>query len=138
MGKLINIYKNRYSTIPNEVFNDKNLDYRSRGILCTLLSLPDGWNFSVAGLVAIVNGAEEENEKKSAVMVSIQKLERLGYLERLQIKDTRGLYSGYDYKINIPPITVDWLSGNGKNRCPIFGKPINGKPIFGKRRKRKY
>ena len=107
MGKLINIYKNRYSTIPNEVFNDKNLDYRSRGILCTLLSLPDGWNFSVAGLVAIVNGAEEENEKKSAVMVSIQKLERLGYLERLQIKDTRGLYSGYDYKINIPPITVD-------------------------------
>lgn len=32
MGKLINVIKDKYSIIPNEVFFDKRLDYRSRGV----------------------------------------------------------------------------------------------------------
>ena len=54
MPKLINITKRTYSVIPNEVFSDSRLDYRSRGLLCTLVSLPDGWDFSIPGLVELV------------------------------------------------------------------------------------
>ncbi len=53
MSKLINIIQDRYSVIPNEVFTDRRLDYRSRGVLCTLLSLPNGWDFSILGLAEL-------------------------------------------------------------------------------------
>ena len=115
MGKLINVIKDKYSIIPNEVFFDKRLDYRSRGLLCTIFSLPNGWEFSIHGLVALVNETDENGnrlddcrgEKKDAVSAAIQHIERLGYLERIPCKDSKGQFSGYDYKINIPPVPID-------------------------------
>ena len=115
MGKLINVIKDKYSIIPNEVFFDKRLEYRSRGLLCTIFSLPNGWEFSIHGLVALVNETDENGnrlddcrgEKKDAVSAAIQHIERLGYLERIPYKDSKGQFSGYDYKINIPPVPID-------------------------------
>ena len=115
MGKLINVIKDKYSIIPNEVFFDKRLDYRSRGLLCTIFSLPNGWEFSIPGLVALVTESDENGtrlddcrgEKKDAVRAAIQYIERLGYLERIPCKDSKGQFSGYDYKINIPPASID-------------------------------
>lgn len=113
MSKLINVVKETFSVIPNEIFTDKRLDYKSKGLLCTLLSLPNGWNFSVAGLVGLVtslkqNGEVDEKFKgdgKKAVTASLKRLELLGYLERIQTKSPNGKFTGYDYKINIPPLT---------------------------------
>lgn len=115
MGKLINVIKDKYSIIPNEVFFDKRLDYRSRGLLCTIFSLPNGWEFSIPGLVALVTETDENGnrlddcrgEKKDAVRAAIQYIERLGYLERIPCKDSKGQFSGYDYKINSPPVPID-------------------------------
>ncbi len=105
MSKLINIIQDRYSVIPNEVFTDRRLDYRSRGVLCTLLSLPNGWDFSILGLAELVNpDVEEKGEGKYAIRICLQKLEKLGYLQRIQSKNDNGKYAGYDYKINIPPL----------------------------------
>lgn len=105
MGKLINIIKDKYSVVPQEVFTDRRLDYRSRGILATLISLPNGWNFSIAGLVALVNDNEHKRgEGKDAVRAALQYLEKLGYLRRIQSHDDNGMFVGYDYQINIPPL----------------------------------
>lgn len=106
MPKLINITKRTYSVIPNEVFSDSRLDYRSRGLLCTLVSLPDGWDFSIPGLVELVKpeDGEYKGEGKDAIRLIIQRLETLGYLERIPIRKENGAFLGYDYKINIPPI----------------------------------
>ncbi|MCL2061495.1 MAG: helix-turn-helix domain-containing protein [Firmicutes bacterium] len=99
MGKLINPIINKYTAIPNSIFKDQNLDYKCRGVLGTLISLPDGWNFSTIGLCAIVKG-----DGKASVRAALQKLEELGYLERISTKDQKGLFAGYDYKISIPPV----------------------------------
>lgn len=108
MGKLINIIKNKYSVVPQEVFTDRRLDYRSRGILATLISLPNGWNFSIPGLVALVQSdSSGRGEGKDAVRASLQYLEKLGYLRRIQTHDDNGTFIGYDYQINIPPIESD-------------------------------
>lgn len=108
MGKLVNIVKDRYSVVPQEVFTDKRLDYRSRGILATLISLPNGWDFSIAGLAALVNGGKEGDNKrgegKDAIRAAVQYLEKLGYLRRLQSFNENGKFDGYDYEINIPPL----------------------------------
>lgn len=115
MGKLINVVYEKFSVIPKEVFMDRRLDYRSRGVLCTLISLPNGWDFSVRALLDIVTPTDDEgakiqqwkNEGDNAIRTVLHKLERLGYLERCQAKNERGKFTGYDYKINIPPIPMD-------------------------------
>ena len=105
MGKLINVVQDKFSVIPKDVFMDRRLDYRSKGILCTLLSLPNGWEFSIPGLVTLVTETDR-GEKKDAVRAAIQYSERLGYLQRISCKDSKGQFAGYDYKINIPPIDM--------------------------------
>lgn len=112
MGKLINVIRDKYSIIPNEVFWDKRLDYRSRGLLCTIFSLPNGWDFSVRGLVKLVTQRDEDGviitpqrgEGDKAIRAAVHYLENLGYLERTPTKDNKGKFTGYDYKLNIPPI----------------------------------
>lgn len=114
MSKLINTVVKSYSIVSNDIFTDRRLDYRSKGILCTLLSLPDGWDFSIPGLVELVTPrddlgnviAESKNEGKYAIREAIHRLEDLGYLERIQSKGNDGRFVGYDYKINIPPVPI--------------------------------
>lgn len=104
--KLINVYKDKFTVVANDVFYDRRLDYRSRGVLTTILSLPNGWDFSIPGLVALVTPEEDDNsrgEGKAAVRACLTYLEKLGYLERRQTKNEKGLFDGYDYVINIPP-----------------------------------
>ena len=60
MGKLINVVQDKYSVIPKNVFTDHRLDYRSKGVLCTLLSLPNGWEFSIPGLVSLVKSNDQK------------------------------------------------------------------------------
>lgn len=115
MGKLINVVYEKFSVIPKEVFMDRRLDYRSRGVLCTLISLPNGWNFSVRALLDIVTPTDDEgaklqqwkNEGRDAITSCLQKLEKLGYVKRLPAKNEKGQFTGYDYEINIPPIPMD-------------------------------
>lgn len=109
MGKLINVVRDRYSVISNEVFIDRRLDYRAKGVLCTLLSLPNGWNFSVKALIYLVtpDDSQWKNEGDKAIRVTLYKLEKLGYLQRCQAKDDQGKFAGFDYKINIPAININ-------------------------------
>lgn len=110
MGKLINVVQDKFSVIPKNVFTDHRLDYRSKGVLCTLLSLPNGWEFSIPGLVSLVTNNDQKvcsrGEKKDAVRAAIQYIEQLGYLQRIPCKDSKGQFAGYDYKIYIPPIDL--------------------------------
>lgn len=102
--KLINIYRDKFTIVPNEVLYDKRLDFRTRGVLATILSLPDGWNFSLQGLAELVNG-DKRGEGLDAIRATLKHLETLGYLERVHVKRENGTFSGWDYKINIPPIS---------------------------------
>jgi hypothetical protein len=107
LSKLINIIKDKFEVIPAEIFHDKRLCFRDRGLLCTLLSLPDGWQFTSTGLALLVSEAgKERREGRDAIRASLTRLETLGYLERVQVFNERGKFAGYDFKLNIPPIEV--------------------------------
>ena len=96
MSKLINIYQEKFTVIPQEVFIDPRLDFRSRGVLATIVSLPSGWDFSIEGLSRIV-AESERGEGRDAVKTSVQFLEKLGYLSRVRTQNEKGHFSGYDY-----------------------------------------
>ena len=68
-----------YTIIENACLRDKALDITERGLLVTILSLPDNWDFSGLGLTSILPCG------KSKAFSSLKKLEEAGYLKRKRI-----------------------------------------------------
>ena len=101
--------KNRdYSTINNTVLRDKRLSLKAKGLLVTMLSLPDDWDYSIEGLSAILK------EGRDAIRSAIQELEKFNYVERVQDRSEGGNFNGYVYIIHetpclenteVPPLT---------------------------------
>ena len=65
-----------FSTIDNTVTRDKTLSLKAKGLILTIMGLPDDWDFSVRGIVAIVK------EGKAAVYSAINELREAGYVTR--------------------------------------------------------
>lgn len=82
-----------YTVMSNYHLKDKNLSLKAQGLLSIILSLPDDWDYSVAGLVAIVK------DGKSAVQSALQELEFNNYVVRRRIKDDRGRIIDWEYII---------------------------------------
>lgn len=93
MAKLIKAYKDNFTIVDNDIFKDQRLSYKELGLLCQMLSLPNNWNFTVAGLAAIHKDGIE------SIKSGIKKLEEFGYLTRKRSRDNTGLYIGNDYLI---------------------------------------
>lgn len=69
-----------YTVIDNEIFKDNTLSMKAKGLLCQMLSLPDGWNYSIAGLTSLVSDGE------SAVRSALKELKEAGYFRREQVR----------------------------------------------------
>jgi hypothetical protein len=73
--------KSSFTVIDNAIFKDRTLSMKAMGLLCLMLSLPDNWDYSIAGLVALVSDGE------SAVRSTLKELETSGYFRREQVRD---------------------------------------------------
>lgn len=72
--------RSEYTVIDNAIFKDKSLSMKAKGLLCQMLSLPNNWNYSIAGLTTLVNDGE------SAVRAALKELEEAGYFRREQVR----------------------------------------------------
>lgn len=68
-------HKTDYAVIPFSLLRDKRLSLRDIGLLCVMLSMADGWEFSVKGLDAIF-----PNDGESGLRTSLKRIEEAGYL----------------------------------------------------------
>lgn len=76
-------HKENYTCISNDVFKS-DLSLKARGMLCTMLSLPDDWEFSENGLQAILRDGQ------ASVRSAIKELESAGFLSRTRERDESG------------------------------------------------
>lgn len=76
-------HKESYTCISNDVFKS-DLSLKARGMLCTMLSLPDDWEFSENGLQAILKDGQ------TSVRSAIKELESAGFLSRTRERDESG------------------------------------------------
>ena len=88
----------QYTVIPQNILMDKRLSLRDRGMLVTLISLPDKWNFSTRGLCSLFP------DGLTAVTSAVQSLEKLGYLKRTQLFDQRGKFTDVRWDIDRNPV----------------------------------
>ena len=74
---------------------DANMSFKAKGLLSMMLSLPDDWDYSIAGLSKI----SKENEK--AIKTILDELKELGYLRivKLMPNETKSGRIEYIYDI---------------------------------------
>ena len=106
-----------YTVISNTHFKEKEMSLKAKGLLSLMLSLPDDWNYSIAGLVTLSKDGRE------SVLSALNELEQFGYLRRTKALDEKKRFAGYDYDIYEKPqaenpFTENPHTGNTKTENP--------------------
>ena len=69
------VNKNKdYTTMSNKHLKDKKLSLKAKGLLSVMLSLPDSWDYSIEGLIAI------SKENRSSIRSTLNELKENHYL----------------------------------------------------------
>ena len=86
-----------YTVMSNHHLRNKNLSLKAKGLLSQMLSLPEDWDFTLAGLSYI------NREKIDAIREAVRELEKAGYVVRTRERDDKGRLRGADYIIYEQP-----------------------------------
>lgn len=84
-----------YTVMSNYHFKEKTMSLKSKGLLSLMLSLPDNWDYSIAGLVAIC----KENE--TAIKSALKELQQFGYVKVDKIMPDKTESGRIEYVYNI-------------------------------------
>lgn len=94
MAILRNPNRGKFTVVDNYALRDDNLSLKARGLLVTMLSLPDNWQFSENGLCSIF-----KKDGQASIRSGLKELEEFGYLVRTRTRDNLGRVSSVDWTI---------------------------------------
>ena len=112
-----------YTVMSNHHLRNKELSLKAKGLLSQMLSLPDDWDYTLAGLSHI------NKESIDAIRTAIWELERAGYIIRQQGRDAKGKMTAIEYTIFEKPQPPQPVLGYPMLENPTPGKPILENPI---------
>lgn len=88
MAILRNPNKEKFTVVDNFALRDDRLSLKARGLLVTMMSLPDNWKFSENGLCSIL-----PKDGQASIRSGLKELESAGYLTRTRTRDSCGRVS---------------------------------------------
>lgn len=98
----VKVKKNKnYTTISNVFLRDVNLSLKAKGLLATILSLPETWDFSIKGICSVVK------EGTTAIYSAIDELKEHGYCGVETNRNEKGMIIGNDYTFYEEPYNVN-------------------------------
>ena len=100
-----------YTVMSNHHLRNKELSLKAKGLLSQMLSLPEDWDYTLAGLSHI------NRESIDAIRTAVWELEKAGYILRRQGRDEKGKMTAIEYTIYEQP-------------QPMLENPIPGKPML--------
>ena len=106
-----------YTVMSNHHLRNKELTLKAKGLLSQMLSLPEDWDYTLAGL-SLIN-----RESIDAIRTAVWELEKAGYITRRQGRDEKGKMTAIEYTIyeQPQPPALD---------CPVLENPTADKPIL--------
>lgn len=117
----IRVNKNEnYTVMSNCHLKDSRLSLKAKGLLSIMLSLSDGWHYSIGGLVAIC----KENE--TAIKSTLSELKTCGYLvvtKKLPNETESGRFE-YIYDIYEQPQEKQGIEKQGVENLPVEFLPV--------------
>ena len=112
-----------YTVMSNHHLRNKELTLKAKGLLSQMLSLPENWDYTLAGLSYI------NRESIDAIRTAVWELEKAGYITRRQGRDEKGKMIAIEYTIYEQPQSPGSHSPGLENPTP--GKPILENPTPG-------
>ena len=116
-----------YTVMSNHHLRNKKLTLKAKGLLSQMLSLPEDWDYTLAGLSHI------NREKIDAIREAVRELERAGYIVRSRERDAKGRLRGADYVIyeqpQLPPTPDLPTLENPMLEKPTLEKPTQENPM---------
>ena len=105
-----------FTIMANHHLRDRTLSLKAKGLLSVLLSLPETWEYSVAGLAKILR------EGVGSISSGLKELEAAGYVRRRQRRDARGRMADTEYEV----YEVPCLHASGAADGPVENLCKNG------------
>jgi len=87
-----------FVVMSNKFLRNKDMSLKAKGLLALCLSLPEDWNYSLNGLVAICK------ESLTSIRSALKELEEFGHLKRVKTKNDKGQFV-YEYILYETPHT---------------------------------
>jgi DnaD/phage-associated family protein len=124
-----------YVTMSNYHFKEKDMSLKAKGLLSEMLSLPDNWDYSIRGLVAI------NKESESSIKNTLEELKKFGYLRitKLLPNQTKTGRIEYVYDIfekkqegkkqGVENLGVEFLEVENQVQYNINNKILNNKKL---------
>lgn len=124
---VIRVHKNKnFTVMSNAHLRDMNLSLKAKGLLSVMLSLPDNWNYSIAGLCSIC----KENE--TAIKSTIKELKEKCYVVVDKKFPNQTESKKYEYVYNIfeePQAENQAIENQGVENLPLDNLPIEIHPL---------
>ena len=120
-----------YTVMSNHHLRNKELTLKAKGLLSQMLSLPEDWDYTLAGLSHI------NRESIDAIRTAVWELEKAGYITRRQGRDEKGKMTAIEYTIYEQPqppelekpILENPTAGNPVLENPTTGNPTSENPM---------
>ena len=106
-----------YTVMSNHHLRNKELSLKAKGLLSQMLSLPEDWDYTLAGLSHI------NREKIDAIREAVKELEKAGYIVRSRERDEKGRLRGADYVIYEQPQPREPEAATSGGQPPILDLP---------------
>lgn len=128
---VIRVVKDKnYTVMSNFHLRDMRLSNKAIGLMSKMLSLPDGWDYTVNGLSTICK------DGRDGIAAQLKELEANGYLKREQVR-AQGKFGEIEYILTEKPFTEkpytekpqDDNENAGDNGVYDAEKPYTEKPI---------
>lgn len=114
-----------YTVMSNHHLRNKELSLKAKGLLSQMLSLPEDWDYTLAGLSHI------NREKIDAIREAVKELEKAGYIVRSRERDEKGRLRGADYVIYEQPQPREPEAATSGGQPPILDLPTLENPTWG-------
>lgn len=106
-----------YTVLPNGILRDAGLSLKTKGLFAIILSLPEDWDYSVAGLATVAGCGRD------AIRTALGEMERAGYLTRARSHGEGGKFTGMMYTVR------DVAAPLSENPTMAEEEPLSGKPM---------
>ena len=117
------VERNRgYTVMSNHHLRNRGLTLKAKGLLSQMLSLPENWDYTLAGLSHI------NRESIDAIRTAVWELEKAGYITRRQGRDEKGKMAAIEYTIYEQPQLENPILENPTTDNPMLENPMTDNP----------
>ena len=114
-----------YTVMSNYHLRDKTISFKAKGLLSMMLSLPENWDYTLAGLARI------SLEGKDAIRAAVVELEKAGYVQRRQTTNKAGKFGANEYIIREYPASHEPPPEKPSSAQPLPENPTTENPSTG-------